>query len=148
MKRTIAALSILFLVGVAGLAVARPMTEGNSIILPFTLDSVYVNEPTTAKTYGGGVLPATSFLAQAIRYRTSLAGAGGTTNWVFRISDGSNNCDCSVACNTAAGNLRTACSGSCTFAASASLTYSVNSIGDCATGATVLGNVTIEGRWL
>ena len=117
---------------------------------PFTIASVYVNGPTplAATNYGGGVLPAHPFTVQAIRYRIRAAGSGGTTNVVFRTTDGVNNCDCSFACNAAApANYRTTCSGTCAFASSASLTYSFSSLGDCAVKPDIMGNIEVEGFW-
>lgn len=96
---------------------------------------------------GGGSLPARAFTVSAMRYRISVAGAAGTTNATVRVTDGSNNCDASFACNTVAGNYRVATSGTCAFAASASLTYTVTSIGDCGPAPTLLGAVDIEGNW-
>lgn len=134
----------------SGIAVS---TDGGStstvaVAGPSTLSSVLVNaEVVAATTYGGEVLPAVAFEVDAVRFRVSVQGSGGTTDAVFRVSDGSNDCDCGFACNTATGNKRVTCTGTCSFAASASLTYSVNSIGDCTTGPTILGTVAIEGNW-
>lgn len=117
-----------------------------------TLSSVFVGAVTTAgTTYGGRVLPAQAFTIDQITFRVSVAGSGGTTNFVFRATDGTNTCDCSIACNTAAGNLNPTCAGSagagCAIPASASLTYSVNSIGDCTVGPTIVGNADVGGTW-
>lgn len=114
---------------------------------PHTLTAVYTNLRLSAgTTYGGGVLPAHPFTVQAIRYRIRQVGTAGTTNATWRIA-GAGNCDCTFACNAAVGNYRSTCSGSCAFAASDNLTYSVTSIGDCGAGPDLLGNVTIEGIW-
>lgn len=115
---------------------------------PFPLDFVFVGAATVAGTiYGGTALPAKAFTVTESRFRISVAGSGGSTNAVFRITDGSNNCDCAFACNVAGGNKDIACTGNCAFAASASLTESMNSIGNCAIGPTILGNVGVWGNW-
>lgn len=114
---------------------------------PHTLSTVYVNDTIFTLTYGGGVLPAHAFTAQAIRYRVRTAGSGGSTNATFRISDGSNNCDFSFACNQSTGAKRQAATaGTCAFAASATLTYSFTSPGDCTT-TTDIQTIDIEGIW-
>jgi len=116
-----------------------------------TINAVYVNSATVAATtYGGGIIPAQSVLVSAIQYRTRAVGTVGSTNAVFRATDGASNCDCTFACNQATGNHRAACAptaGSCTFAASASITYSINSIGDCVVGPDLQGNILVEGVW-
>lgn len=115
---------------------------------PFALDSVYVNTTISAFTYGGSVLPAHAFTAQAIRYRVRTVGSGGSTNATFRVSDGTNNCDFSFACNQAAASYRQATTaGTCTFAASATLSYAFSSTGDCTTKTDILGNIAIDGIW-
>lgn len=116
------------------------------------LTSVFVGAVTVASTnYGGDVLPAAAFTVTSATMRTSAAGSGGTSNFAFRISDGTNHCDCTMACNAVAGNKSLTCAGAggsgCALPASASLTYSVNSIGDCSAGPTVVGNVQVRGYW-
>lgn len=114
--------------------------------LPTLIDSTYINNVTFATTtYGGGVLPAAATTYSAARFHIRTPGSGGTTNATIRISDGTNNCDCGFACNVAVGNYRAACTGTCAFAASASITYSTNSIGDCTAGPDIQGNVDFEG---
>jgi len=114
---------------------------------PHALTAVYTNLRLMAGTiYGGGVLPARPFTIQAIRFRIRQVGTIGTTNVVWQIA-GTGNCDCSFACNSAVGNYRVACSGSCAFPASDNLTYQVTSIGDCAAGPDLIGNVAVEGIW-
>ena len=118
-----------------------------------TLASVYINGVTLAATnYGGDVLPAQAFTVAQVTFRISTAGSGGTTSFAFRISDGTNICDCTLACNSAGStNYNTTCAGAggsgCALPASANLTYSVNSIGDCTVGPTILGTVQVRGTW-
>lgn len=114
---------------------------------PVTLNSVPLTGLMAVATFGGEVLPARAFTVAAIRFRISVAGNTGSTNAVLRVSDGTNNCDAAFACNSAAVNYRVATTGTCTFAASASLTYSVNAVGDCVTPPTILGGEVIEGNW-
>lgn len=123
-----------------------------SSAIPFTLDAVYVNGVATATTYGGGVLPARAFTVTGIKYRVRTAGSGGTTNAVFQVSDGTNTCTCSYACNATQGSKLTACANGagtgCVYAASATLTYSFTSVGDCAgTTADIQGNINVQGNW-
>lgn len=119
---------------------------------PTLLASPFIGAVTVAgTTYGGDVLPAFAFTVNSATIRTSAAGSGGTTNFVLRISDGSNTCDCTMACNAVAGNKSLTCAGTagtgCALPASASLSYSVNSIGDCSVGPTVVGNAQVRGYW-
>lgn len=121
---------------------------------PHTLAPVFIGAETVASTnYGGDALPAHAFTVTEAAFRTSVAGSGGTTDFALRISDGTNHCDCTMPCNADAGNQHLNCLGSdggagpCAFAASAELTYSVNSIGDCTTGPTVVGNAQVRGIW-
>lgn len=115
---------------------------------PLVVDTVFANAALVAgTTIGGGIWPAQATTLRAIRFRVSVAGAGGTTNATIRASDGASNCDFSFACNTATGNKRIAATGSCVFAASASITYTVPTIGNCASGPTAQGNINVEG-WL
>lgn len=148
---TVATLDAGTVLSIAGVSpvVATPDGGGGYAIsiaaLRETVHAVYVNNVTVASTtYGGEVFPSQATTVTAARFRVRTAGAGGSTNFTFRASDGTNNCDCTFACNSAVGNYRNACSGSCVFAASASMTYSVPSIGDCTTGPDIQGNVIIE----
>ena len=112
------------------------------------LSSVYINAATVAgTTYSQETGPAANFIIDAIRFTVSTPGAGGTTNANFRATAGAGNCDCAFACNSTSVGHRIACTGTCTFAASAAMTYSVTSIGDCATGPTLQGNLTVEGSF-
>lgn len=113
-----------------------------------TLTSVYVNAAVTAATtYSLEPGPPVAFQINAMRFTITTAGSGGTTNMTLRASDGTNNCDCSIPCNSAGTTgYRVGCTGTCaSFAANAGMTYSVTTIGDCTLGATILGNVTVEG---
>lgn len=79
---------------------------------------------------------------------TAIAGSwvSGTSSdggvLTFRITDGSNNCDCPVPCSGP--TARSTCSGSCSFAASATLTPA-RVVGGCVTDPVALGNVQVLG---
>ena len=103
---------------------------------PALYDVFHVGGAATASTYGG-TIPSNKVTIINIDFRVSAAGVGGTTSNVFRISDGTLNCDFGIPCNTAAGVFRLDAgnpSTGCAFATGSTLTYAVNSIGDCATG--------------
>jgi len=121
---------------------------------PFTLSSLAINAvlPASATTiYGGAALPAHAFTVTALRDYVSVDGAGGLLGDVkFRITDGTNTCDCPQNCNPGTGPSRAAtCSGTggsgCVFPANALLTYSFI-IGGCSPSPKML-NVDIEGKW-
>lgn len=119
---------------------------------PGTLDSVYVNTIPSAFTYGGGTLPAHPFTVQGIKFYVRTAGSGGTTNATFQVSDGTNTCNCTYACNQTTGGKRAACANGagtgCVYAVSAVLTYAFTGVGDCAaTSADIEGNISVEGIW-
>lgn len=124
---------------------------------PFTLVSAYPNVASVASTTLARTrLPNGAdqdFTVTAIDIDVGTAGAGGTTNAVYRVTDGTGNCDLSFACNAAAGlksnsgsSATATLSGTCTFQADDTLTVSVNSIGDCATGP-LARNVSVIGNW-
>lgn len=114
---------------------------------PITLTSIPLSGSLSAATLNSLVLPARSFTVTAQRINVSVAGSTGSTNVVLRVTDGTNNCDASFACNATAGAKRPTLSGTCTFSASATLTMSVNSTGDCVTPPVILGVLDIEGNW-
>lgn len=123
-----------------------------SSAIPFTLDAIYVNSVPTAVTYGGGTLPARAFTVTGIKFRVRTAGSVGSTNAVFQVSDTTNTCTCSYACNQTQGTKRVTCANGagtgCVYAASAVLSYSYTGVGDCAgTSADIQGNINVEGNW-
>lgn len=100
----------------------------------------------------GKVLPPDRYLLiTAVSLRVSVSGQTGSTDVVFRATDGTNVCDCAFACNISTGNKRVACTGTggggCLLPPSADLTYSWESAGDCLTPPTVQGNVDVNGEW-
>lgn len=118
---------------------------------PKLWSAIYVNTTLVAgTTYGGEVLPTgvSSLTFNAIRFRVTTAGTVGSTNTALRISDGTNNCDCNFPCNVASASVqRIACTGTCVFAAGASVTYAVNSIGNCSVGPIIQGNINVEAKY-
>lgn len=112
-----------------------------------TLSSVYPNAAvTTGLVMGGAGLPGESgFTVNGVGFYVSASGVGGSTNMTIRVSDGTTNCDFSIACNTATGPKQLANAG-CSYAAGATLTYSINTRGDCGTGATIK-NIDVQGYW-
>jgi len=118
---------------------------------PFTLSSFYINGPVAGGgvTYEGIVLPARPFTVVALRFYNSTASSGaGTTT--LRVTDGTNNCDFAMSCAIFSGNIpirQASTSGTCAFAASASLTY-VDVSSTCATTQPAIkGTVDVEGNW-
>lgn len=116
---------------------------------PATLGEAYVNATVTATDYWWTVMPSTMpFTVQRLTMRNSIAAAG-TGNVVFRITDGTYNCDATVACSTFSGNatVSAALSGDCGFAPSSSLAFGVQTAGCSVIQPTLSGNVRIEGKW-
>jgi len=106
----------------------------------------------SVQTLGGKILPSDRFLQfTAVSLRISAAGVGGSTDAIFRVTDGTNTCDCTFACNAVAGNKRASCvsggGSGCLFSTNADITYSWASAGNCVTPPAVLGNVDVNGVW-
>lgn len=71
----------------------------------------------------------------AMTLRVTTAGTVGSTNASIRVSDGTSNCDCSFACNTAnSSTIVPTCASGCSFDAGVALVITDNSKGDCAVG--------------
>lgn len=119
--------------------------------IPVVLGSVYVNTTINAFTYGGGTLPAHAATVTDIAFNIRTVGSGGTTNNTFQVSDGTNTCNCTFACNATIGSKIAACANGagtgCVYAASAALTYGFNSVGDCTVSTDILGNIDVRGKW-
>lgn len=118
---------------------------------PVPVNSVYVNNVIAALTYGGGTLPARALTVTNVSWNVRTAGSGGSTNNTFQISDGTNTCNCTMACNQSTGSKIASCSNGagtgCVYAASAALTYAFSALGDCTVPMDVLGNMTVWGKW-
>lgn len=118
---------------------------------PVTLSSVNINNTILPYVYGGATLPAHPFTVTDIGYFIRAVGSGGSTNNTFQISDGTNTCNCTFACNQAVGPHIATCANSagtgCVYAASATLFYLFSAIGDCTTASDVLGNLDVRGKW-
>lgn len=135
---------------VANAEVARIRSAGHiASTTPFAIlaASPGAAATTAGQVVGAQILPAEPFTINKVSGYTLTAGAGGSTAWTVRISDGTNNCTATgPACNAAAGAWDATLSGTCAFAASQTLTMTVQTIGDCATGP-VFANIQPVGFW-
>lgn len=92
-------------------------------------------------------------VTSAINSGPAAAGAGTV---VFRITDGTNNCDCTANCTTTAPHFGStnapvridgaACAGTCTFAPSASLLLQTTTA-NCASTLPTVVSVDVRGIW-
>jgi hypothetical protein len=115
--------------------------------IPFTLTSIYWNGgvPAALSVLSRKPLPARAFTVTAATI-DSVSGGTGAGNFVLRVTDGTNNCDATFACPVASNTgLRAATTGTCTFAASASLTMQVQTI--CGTTSGTFHSWDVEGNW-
>jgi hypothetical protein len=114
---------------------------------PLTLFSVYPAAAITATTaYGGHRLTVHAFTMTHLSGYVSSA-AGGVGSVIFRVSDGTNNCDVTLSCASdlaATGPIIKAASGTCAFAASAALSFSTTTAG-CTPNPTIL-NLDVVGK--
>lgn len=122
-------------------------------VTPHTLTSLELNVAAAAATYGGHILPPRAFTVTGLTGYVSGVSGGGAGNTTWRVSDGTNNCDCNFPCQGGAGvgsnstgALRCTPSGTCAFAASASLTVAVQTAG-CTTTQPTIQNIDVEGNW-
>lgn len=114
--------------------------------------SVYVNNVVVSGfTYGGMTLPAHPFTVTDIAYYIRTQGTGGSTNNTFQVTDGTNTCTCTFACNQATGSQIASCSNGagtgCVYAASAALQFKFSGVGDCTGPTDLLGNMQVLGKW-
>lgn len=135
-----------------GNSVAKMATSGVlESSTPMHVASVYVNNTIAAFTYGGGKLPAHANTITNVSYNIRTIGSGGTTNNTFQISDGTNTCNCTFACNQATGSQIASCANGagtgCVYAASAALTFGFSAVGDCTVPTDILGNMDVLGKW-
>lgn len=117
-----------------------------------TLFSAYPNALLTAITMAGHALPAHAFTVTDVTMYVSVASSATVANTVWTISDGTNTCTATFACNTSTNTTGTktvatanGAGTGCVYAASAVLTLAVTTQG-CATAATVK-NVDVVGKW-
>lgn len=121
---------------------------------PFTLSAVYVNNTIAAFTYGGAALPARAFKVTDISFyvRTSASGCLSAQN-NFRVTDGTNVCDCNYnpSGGDATGPRDVVCVGTggtgCVYAASALLTYQYAAVPACTSNTDISGNIDVRGIW-
>lgn len=139
-----------------GVHMAWQCGEGNETVAQMTCDgymyskvpevlaSLYTNSVNNPATYGGWYLTKPFTVTHISIYVSNAAGAG--TNDVLRVTDGTNNCEVTFSCasdlNTTGVKFKTP-SGTCVFAAGASLVLSETTAG-CAPDPT-LKNITIMG---
>lgn len=113
--------------------------------------------PATGTGCVGHVLPAQPFTVTGITGYASVASGGGAANTVLTVTDGTNTCTVTIACNVAppagtstAGALNVAAANGagtgCAFPASATLTASVTTAG-CTTTQPTLRNLDLVGSW-
>jgi hypothetical protein len=104
---------------------------------------------------GGKLLPtARGFVVRSVGVRIVTGSGGGAGNTVLRITDGTNNCDATLACSVsqAAGTYRSdqtasfALSGACVFAAGAAVRATVQTAG-CTTTQPTAVNFDVMGDW-
>lgn len=112
----------------------------------WTLSSTYLNAVASAVTVGGHKIGAQPLTLLSVTYYVSGA-ASGAGNTVFRATDGTNTCDFTSSCTTndnTTGVKRVDGGGTagtgCSFAASASITLSIQST-TCATTKPTIKNI-------
>ncbi len=120
----------------AALAVLPVLSEAQSIIRPDApteklLFSGFLNAAAAVATWCGGTVDQSVTVTAVSGYNHVASGGGaGLTTW--RVSDGTNNCDCSMLCTATAGigaQRSAPCAGSCSFAPRAALLLSVTVAG-------------------
>jgi hypothetical protein len=118
---------------------------------PLFLPPILLNTAVSVATIGGQVLPSgNAAFIDAIHLYVGTSGTGGTTNINFRVDDGTNQCNFTLACNASTGPKRITGSGlACTSGtpSAGTLTWSITAIGDCGVPLIVTGNITPEIRW-
>lgn len=146
-----ALLSILLAVLAPGLAraqgVTAPARPQEDLLVSRSVGGVLA-----VAAYNGVVLPSRGFAVSRITARCNAAAVGAGT-FVFRVTDGTLNCDCSASCTATgqtgfgdAGNKEIECSGSCLFAARANLMFQVLTAG-CATTQPNVATLDVRGFW-
>lgn len=117
---------------------------------PVFLKSMLLNTSAAVGTIDAMIMPSSDIpLLDALHVYVGAAGTGGTTDVIFRATDGTLSCDFHIACNTAPGPRRiTSADVGCTsMAAGSTITWSINQTGDCGVKTVFTGNVTPEARW-
>lgn len=107
----------------------------------------------TATSYDGATVGDRPVMVTAVRTRCGTA-ASGVGNIVWRVTDGTRNCDCTIAC-TGTGRLGygdsgakiAACTGSCVFPSGADLVLSVQTAG-CASTQPNITHMQVWGKAL
>lgn len=107
----------------------------------------YINAVAAAgNVFGEVVIGARPFTIRRVTTRVSSAGGGGAGTTVFRATDGTNVCDCTMTCaaSQSTGGKDVACSGACTFTPGASVATSIATAG-CTTTQPTIQNVDFRG---
>ncbi len=121
-------------------------------IKPFQFSSIYINGSLAEQTYGGEEVT-DPVVIQALRFRISTPGAGGTpADSVITVDvNGTPSCFFEFACDSAAGNYRiTPTGGPCSIPTNAELRYYVDTgdhLGGCASAPSLVGNAILEATW-
>lgn len=127
-------------------AVVKPWTPGDDLLCASHRNGTLAS---------GGALcgvrlpPARSFELQSLSIWTiAPAGGGGAGSSVIRFTDGTNNCDFTLACSASStpSTFRLTGAGACTFPAGASVTATVTTAG-CTTTQPTMVNALALGRW-
>jgi hypothetical protein len=148
MRLLVPALLLLVASGASAQGVARVRSQPETI---FT--TRFTSAAATATTTGMVVLKA-GFRVERVTTGVNVISGGGAGTTVFRASDGTNNCDCTMLCAGATvtasgstGGKDIACTGSCSFAAGANVTTNI-AASTCTTTQPTLLNVDFRGRSL
>lgn len=143
MRKNIAALLVLApsLAFGQGVSRARPPDEA-------MLFSRHMNTLASANPLQATALPLRGFTVARVTTYVTVVSGGGAGSTTFRVSDGTNNCDCAMTCATSqsTGPKGLACTGTCSFAPSASLTLSISAT-TCTTTQPTIMTIDVRGYW-
>lgn len=96
----------------------------------------------------GGIKPQTDVRVTGVSFRVNVAGGGGAGSTVFRVSDGTNNCDTTIPCTVSAtiGTYYIASGGgaACNFTSNVALSIAVTASSCTVVQPTLLGPVSVE----
>lgn len=146
MQKLVTVLTLVFATSVSAQGLTRDLKKTPEQLV----GSVYVGAAVTVQTYGGHKLPADQGVTvTSVTAYVSVVSGGGASNTVFRISDGSNNCDATITCAStqSTGSKRidgASLSGTCSFAAGSALTFAVQSSG-CTTSQPAIKQLEVNG---
>lgn len=138
-------------------SISSPQGLARSALAPEeTLFSWHINAattgacPNTGSGCAGLKLPSDrGFRVTAVAGHVMTASGGGAGISTWRVSDGSNNCDCTVACsltNTAGPQRAETCTGTCTFAPGSVVQLNLQA-STCTTTQPTWKNIQVVGKW-